>query len=124
MVGTTYDHDDWYTTLPSPRARRGRYCYSIIRSVAFRRFAVGMVVLATIVGISVGITKSVRRKQNLPDWEGMLAEEENQGQQQQNQQQQSQQQQGGNDNSPPILIPTTTTQNNDNAASNSSSHTQ
>ncbi len=65
---------------------RGRYCYSIVRSKGCRRFAVGMVVLGTIVGMSVGISKAQQRKKNLPDWEGMLAEEEQQQQQQQQQQ--------------------------------------
>ena len=58
----------------SGKSRKG-YHYTI-RSAGFRRCAVGIVALGAIIGISVGIAKTQQRKKDLPDWEGMLAEEE------------------------------------------------
>jgi hypothetical protein len=79
-----FDDDHSFSTYDgkfenSGRSRRG-YFYTMLRSAGFRRCAFGMIALGAIVGISVGITKAQQRKQQeSPDWEGMLAEEEQSG---------------------------------------------
>lgn len=68
----TYDdsHD-----LPPHSNRRRQYHYSMFRSPTFRKCLLGLLMLGTIIGISIGIVKSQQQKKDLPDWEGMLAEE-------------------------------------------------
>jgi len=77
-----FDHDDHsfanYNETLQRGSGRGRYCYAMFRSAAFRRCAIGLILIGAIVGISVGISQAQQRKKNLPDWEGMLAEEEGQ----------------------------------------------
>jgi len=78
-----FDDDHSFATYEeefeqSGRSRR-RYHSAMLRSAGFRRCAIGMVALGAIVGISVGIAKSQQRKKDLPDWEGMLAEQEQGG---------------------------------------------
>lgn len=48
----------------------------MFRSAAFRRCAIVLVAIGAIVEISVGITKALQQRHDLPDWEGMLVEEE------------------------------------------------
>ena len=85
-AGYQYDHDDHsfanYNETLQRKSARGRYCCAVFRSAAFRRCAVGLIVIGAIVGIAVGVSQAQQRKKNLPDWEGMLAEEQ-EGQQQQ-----------------------------------------
>ena len=68
----TYDdsHD-----IPPHSSRRRQYHYSMFRSPTFRKCVLGLLTFATIIGICVEIVKSQQQKKDLPDWEGMLAEE-------------------------------------------------
>ena len=68
-----------YGDFAQRSSRRKQYHYSIFRSASFRRCAIGLCVLGAIVGMSVGIAKTQQQKKDIPDWEGMLAEEQQNG---------------------------------------------
>ncbi|KAL3823016.1 hypothetical protein ACHAXA_005204 [Cyclostephanos tholiformis] len=66
--------------------KRGKYARSIIRSKRAKRGCLIIVASSILIGMIVGITKA-NRNRNLPDWEGLLAEERSKKGQEQHQSQ-------------------------------------